>query len=300
MNDTGTPAQREPTCSIDESEHVRHVRELVIAEIAAAGGWLSFERYMDLVLYAPGLGYYSAGARKLGPDGDFTTAPEVSALFGACVARQCAEVLERLGDASILEIGAGNGTLAAELLEQLERADRLPARYRILEISADLRMRQRECLQRRTPHLLDRVEWLDAPPSLAFDGIILANEVLDALPVRRFRWSAAQVEEMGVVDEGATLGWRQESRARRRRRPAVGWPRPVALGTTGTSRNIVRGSGRGPRRSRARYAPARFCGSTTDYRVRIIICRSAAMAPCSVIFDIAQSRIRSACPACRT
>jgi SAM-dependent MidA family methyltransferase len=207
MNDTGTPAQREPTCSIDESEHVRHVRELVIAEIAAAGGWLSFERYMDLVLYAPGLGYYSAGARKLGPDGDFTTAPEVSALFGACVARQCAEVLERLGDASILEIGAGNGTLAAELLEQLERADRLPARYRILEISADLRMRQRECLQRRTPHLLDRVEWLDAPPSLAFDGIILANEVLDALPVRRFRWSAAQVEEMGVVDEGATLGW---------------------------------------------------------------------------------------------
>ncbi len=183
------------------------MRELIVAAIADAGGWLSFERYMDLVLYAPGLGYYSAGARKLGQGGDFTTAPEFSPLFGACVAHQCAELLARLPDASIFEIGAGSGALAADLLERLERLDQRPCRYRILEISADLRARQREQLQRCAPHWLARVEWLDAPPASGFDGLILANEVLDALPVCRFRWTAASVEELGVVYERAALRW---------------------------------------------------------------------------------------------
>ncbi len=207
MNDTGTAAQREPRLGLEAAEHSERVRELVVAAIEAAGGWLSFERYMDLVLYAPGLGYYSAGLRKLGPGGDFTTAPEVSALFGACVARQSAELLERLAGGSILEIGAGSGALAADVLAWLERANQLPERYRILEISADLRARQRELLQRRVPQLLPCVEWLDTPPAERFDGVILANEVLDALPVCRFRWSGAGALELGVVYEGANLRW---------------------------------------------------------------------------------------------
>jgi SAM-dependent MidA family methyltransferase len=207
MNDTGSPAAREPALSAEEADQSRRMRERVEEAIAAAGGWLSFERYMDLVLYAPGLGYYSAGARKLGNGGDFTTAPEISELFGACVARQCAELLAQLPGASILEIGAGSGALAADLLRRLERANQLPHRYWILEISADLRSRQREHLKRRVPQLLARIEWLDAPPAAGFDGVVVANEVLDALPVSRFRWSGAGVEELGVVRAEGGLCW---------------------------------------------------------------------------------------------
>src|ERR1700682_4117618 len=127
----------------DELRHTQRVRESIARAITAAGGWISFERYMDLALYAPGLGYYSAGAHKLGAGGDFTTAPEVSRLFGACVARQCAEVLSELKGGSILEIGAGSGRLAADILLRLEKLGALPDCYWILEISADLRDRQR-------------------------------------------------------------------------------------------------------------------------------------------------------------
>jgi SAM-dependent MidA family methyltransferase len=184
------------------------VREHIAAQIQESGGWLSFEDFMDLALYAPGLGYYSGGARKLGADGDFTTAPEVSRLFGACVAVQCAEVLAALGnDASILEIGAGSGRMAADILGRLETLNRLPQRYLILEISADLRERQQDLLRKRLPHLLDRVQWLDGPPQVPFDGIIVANEVLDALPVARFRWHAAGVEEMGVAFASGRFVW---------------------------------------------------------------------------------------------
>lgn len=198
--------------SAEAAEHSARVRDHIAASIEAAGGWLSFEQFMDLVLYAPGLGYYSGGARKLGADGDFTTAPEVSRLFGACVAVQCAEILAALDFAavesgSILEIGAGSGRMAADILARLEGLGRLPKRYLILEISADLRERQRELIQKRLPHLLDRVHWLDGPPAEAFDGVILANEVLDALPIARFRWNAAAVEEMGVIFDGAQFAW---------------------------------------------------------------------------------------------
>lgn len=192
--------QREFILTADEARHCDRMREHLAAEIAAAGGWLSFERYMEIVLYAPGLGYYSAGTRKLGVGGDFTTAPEISSLFGACVARQCAEVLGALpGGGSILEIGAGSGRLAVDILLRLEALGHLPAQYRILDVSADLRERQRRLLQQRVPHLLDRVCWLDAPPAESFNGVILANEVLDALPVARFRWRSTQTEELGVV-----------------------------------------------------------------------------------------------------
>src|ERR1700736_5886638 len=120
-----------------QARHLARVHEYLAREITAADGWLSFERFMDLALYAPGLGYYSAGARKLGSGGDFTTAPEVSSLFGACVAQQCAEVLSEFAKGSIMEVGAGTGRLAVDVLARLETLGRLPERYFILEVSAD-------------------------------------------------------------------------------------------------------------------------------------------------------------------
>jgi len=120
---------------------------------------------------------------------------------------QCAEVLRSLGCGSILEIGAGSGRLAADVLARLERQAQLPERYSILEISADLRQRQRGYLEKRLPHLLDRVQWLDRPPEEPFEGLILANEVLDALPVARFRWHANAVEEMGVAIQEKEFAW---------------------------------------------------------------------------------------------
>lgn len=191
----------------EELRHAERLRGQLIAEIHAAGGWIGFDRYMEAALYEPGLGYYSAGAAKLGAGGDFTTAPESSRLFGGCLARQCALVMGEV-QGSILEIGAGTGALAADILLRLETLGRLPERYWILDVSADLRERQRRALALRVPHLLDRIEWLDAPPAEPFDGIILANEVLDALPVRRFRWHPESCEELGVAVEGDRFVWR--------------------------------------------------------------------------------------------
>lgn len=190
-----------------EALHSEKVRALIAAQIVAAGGWMSFEHYMELALYAPGFGYYSAGARKLGSDGDFTTAPEISPLFGACVARQCAEVLGELGRGSILEIGAGTGRLAMDVLTRLDSLGCLPERYLILEVSADLRERQRRAIATCPAHLGGRVTWLDVLPIEPFDGVILANEVLDALPVTRFRWHADGCEELGVVLNDDEFAW---------------------------------------------------------------------------------------------
>lgn len=193
--------------SAEQALHGGRVAAYLADQIAAAGGWIGFERYMEIVLYAPGLGYYSAGARKLGPGGDFTTAPEISALFGACVAQQCADVLAGLGAGSILEIGAGSGRLAADILSRLEALGRLPDRYLILDVSADLAERQRRTLLERVPHLFARVQWLAAPPAARFEGVILANEVLDALPVSRIRWHAGHCEELGVAAAGGRFHW---------------------------------------------------------------------------------------------
>jgi SAM-dependent MidA family methyltransferase len=205
-NDTGlclqgVPVHLDAGLSPDEVQHSQRLREAIAADIAAAGGWISFERYMELALYAPGLGYYSAGARKLGAGGDFTTAPEVSSLFGCCVAKQCAEVLGELGHGSVLEVGAGTGRLAVDILSRLEGLGSLPTHYFILEVSADLRERQRSLLGTMLPHLIDRVRWLDVFPA-PFEGLILANEVLDALPVARFRYMGGRYEELGVGFDG--------------------------------------------------------------------------------------------------
>jgi SAM-dependent MidA family methyltransferase len=209
MPHNDTPSVREREQELDDAAalHAGRVRAGLMAQIAVGGGFMSFEKFMEFVLYAPGLGYYSGGAQKLGRDGDFTTAPEVSALFGACVAVQCAEVLDAIGAPILMEIGAGTGRLALDVLARLESLGRLPAGYWILDSSADLRDRQRSLFEQRAPHLLNRVRWLDAPPEADFEGVIIANEVLDALPVARFRWRSAGVQELGVVAEGEGFAW---------------------------------------------------------------------------------------------
>src|SRR5271155_5706699 len=155
--------RRDVVLNDSQALHCARMQEYLATEISASGGWLSFERFMDLTLYAPGLGYYSAGAQKLGAGGDFTTAPEVSRLFGACVARQCAEILGALTQGCILEIGAGSGRLAGDILSRLETLGQLPRHYWILEISADLRERQHRHLAERLPHLIGLVDWLGQP-----------------------------------------------------------------------------------------------------------------------------------------
>jgi SAM-dependent MidA family methyltransferase len=206
-NDTLSPLERELALDDAAAAHSARVRAGLKARIAAGGGYMSFEKFMDFALYAPGLGYYSSGAQKLGRDGDFTTAPEVSALFGACVAVQCAEALGGIEAPVLMEIGAGTGRLALDVLTRLESLGQLPVGYWILDNSADLRDRQRSLFERRAPHLLGRLQWLDVPPESDFEGVILANEVLDALPVARFRWSPAAVEELCVVAEGDNFAW---------------------------------------------------------------------------------------------
>ena len=193
-----------------------HSGELVAAigrEIAARGGWIPFARFMELALYAPGLGYYSAGARKFGAAGDFVTAPEMSAFFGRALARQVAQVMEA-SQPFLLEIGAGSGRLASDLLLELEALGSLPERYEILDLSADLRERQRATLAAVTPHLLSRVHWLDRLPD-ACSGVVVANEVLDAMPAHVVAWREDGIFERGVgFAETGGLAWRE--------RPATG------------------------------------------------------------------------------
>jgi SAM-dependent MidA family methyltransferase len=186
-----------PALTPEEAEHSRLVTAFIRERIKAAGGWLPFDAFMDLALYAPGLGYYSAGSTKIGRGGDFTTAPEVSDLFSRCVGRQCSEVLEK-GGGSILELGAGTGRLAAAVLAELSAIGTVPKQYFILEVSADLRERQRERVSQLPAALRDRVVWLDALPSQPFRGVILANEVLDALPCERVVVRDGQVRALGV------------------------------------------------------------------------------------------------------
>lgn len=187
--------------------HGARLLDRIRAEIAATGGAITFRRFMDLALYAPGLGYYRAGARKFGPGGDFITAPELSPLFSRCLARQCREILDALGGGAILELGAGTGVMAVDLLLELQALSVLPERYLILELSGELRERQRQTLAERAPGLLKRVVWLETLPEPGLRGVILANEVLDALPVERFRVTARGPRRLAVTWTGTGLGW---------------------------------------------------------------------------------------------
>ena len=176
-------------------------------QIEASAGWISFARYMELVLYAPGLGYYSAGAEKFGAAGDFVTAPEMTPVFGQTLARQIMQVLQQSGG-NVLELGAGRGRLAAAVLEEMQRAQALPAQYFILEVSADLKQVQQQYLQAVLPaELFQRVVWLEQLPE-THTGVILANEVLDAIPVHLLRQQNGEWLELGVVwDAQHGLQW---------------------------------------------------------------------------------------------
>ena len=165
--------------------------------IERAGGWIGFDSFMATALYEPGLGYYSGSSRKFGRGGDFVTAPEISPLFGACVANQCAQWLAGRAD-GVVEFGAGTGMLAAHVLNELSRLGFDDVGYRIVELSAPLRAVQRHTIETLAPHAIARVRWLDELPE-AIDAVVLANELLDAIPVRRFVLDGLKVLERGVA-----------------------------------------------------------------------------------------------------
>ena len=187
--------------------HSARVVERVQTEIEGRGGVLPFDRYMDLVLYEPGLGYYASGTRKFGRQGDFVTAPELGSLYGRCVARQVAQILAQLDGGSLLEFGAGSGVLAATVLTELAERDSLPAEYLIVEVSPALRAQQQQTLAGQIEQNLVKVRWLDSLPESGFRGVILANEVLDAMPIIRFRVGAEGHMTAGVVRRNGHLDW---------------------------------------------------------------------------------------------
>jgi len=173
----------------------RALLERIGADLAAAGNWISFARYMELVLHEPGLGYYAGGARKLGPGGDFVTAPELSPLFGRALARQVAALLQP-GDA-VLEFGAGSGALAEVLIGELPGV-----KYQILETSSELSDRQQQ-------RLGTRAHWIDHLPQ-KFRGVMIANEVVDAMPVHAVTWTPAGLRERGVCANEGQLAWAEK------------------------------------------------------------------------------------------
>ena len=185
----------------------------IAAEIARHGGWLSFARYMEMALYEPGLGYYSNPGQVFGAAGDFVTAPELTPLFGATLARQVSPWLKDPALAGsgqvVLEVGGGSGMLAAQLLNALDNVGNHEVRYLILELSAERREHQRQTLKSLAPGLMDRVGWLDTFPE-SFAGVVVANELLDAMPVQLFEWQAdaeAELQEMGVTWVDGQFAW---------------------------------------------------------------------------------------------
>ena len=198
-----------PTPNADARAHSERVVAHIRAEIAAAGGWIAFARYMELALYAPGLGYYAAGAAKFGASGDFITAPEMTPLFARALAVQVAAILDVTRRREILELGAGSGRLAADLLVALAARDALPSRYLILEPSPELRERQRATITRDAAPHAAYVAWLDTLPD-AIGGAVVANEVLDAVPAHVIARRGTSIGERGVVigaDPACAFAW---------------------------------------------------------------------------------------------
>jgi len=195
-----------PEPSDFEQDLSRRLQALICDEIDRHGGYIKFSRYMDMALYTPGLGYYTGGLQKFGAGGDFITAPELSAVFSQCLARQCEQILSSLNDGDILELGAGSGIMAADILLELQQQDSLPKHYFILELSAELKHRQRHTLTEKVPDLLEKVVWLDSLPQ-NFSGVVLANEVLDAMPASCFEQRESSLFERGVTCENDLLLW---------------------------------------------------------------------------------------------
>lgn len=182
----------------------QQLQQRINDEILSAGP-MSFARYMDLALYCPGLGYYSNATEKFGAQGDFITAPEISSLFGSCIAQQIAEIIATMPEnGAILEFGAGSGRLAGDIIAALKKLKTLPDRYYILELSATLRHRQQDYLKINAPDFFEKIVWLDHLP-LDFQGVIIANEVLDAMPVHRFCWEHGQLWEYQIDAQNEQL-----------------------------------------------------------------------------------------------
>jgi SAM-dependent MidA family methyltransferase len=202
---------------VPDSDALKHSEALVLHiqhQIKEAGGWIDFAQFMHLALYAPSLGYYSSGAKKFGLAGDFVTSPEISPMFGQTCARQVQQVLSAVRDqdaeANVLELGAGTGRLACDLLLALAQLDQLPDHYFILEVSAHLREEQRKSLELALPDEINsRVVWLDTLPE-SFHGVMIANEVLDALPFHLIEQGASSINEFGVSSENGRFVWKTQ------------------------------------------------------------------------------------------
>ena len=209
------------------------LQEKIRLAIKENGGSINFEQYMQMALYEPGLGYYSAGSSKFGEQGDFVTAPEISPLFSRCLAKQCHQILSEISSSCILELGPGTGAMAIDILLELERNNTLPEIYYMLEPSADLRQRQQLNIKSTIPHLEERFVWVDRLPEEKIKGVILANEVIDAMPVKRivinneveeyvvaceseskdqakFQWIKKDMDRQSIVDVEAILGTLRE------------------------------------------------------------------------------------------
>lgn len=207
-----SPASALPPPDPDAQATSRALADAIADRIEAAGGWISFADYMDLALHLPGLGYYAGGSRKFGEEGDFVTAPELTPLFGQALARQVAQVMAASAP-RVLEVGAGSGKLAVDLLLALEALGCAPERYDILELSGELAARQRAAIMEAAPHLASRVTWLSALPE-DFSGCVVANELLDALPAHAVAWRAEGLMERCVALTDTGFVWAE--------RPATG------------------------------------------------------------------------------
>ncbi len=198
-----------PSPSLEAQAHSERLTERLKQHVQQQS-WISFAEFMHRALYEPELGYYVSGSRKLGAKGDFVTAPEISSSFSECLALQCQQIFGELDAPSILEFGAGSGVMAADILLSLERARSLPQAYLILEVSPDLQERQQQTLQEKCPHLLSSVLWLKELPK-NFEGVVLANEVLDAMPVHCFEIQNGKIVENGVVVDGGGFIWQAKN-----------------------------------------------------------------------------------------
>lgn len=209
LAESGTfgPAMNMPAPDANAAASSARLKARIEETIEQAGGWIPFSRYMALALYAPGLGYYSGGARKFGGAGDFVTAPELSPLFAQALAAQVEQFMASSAP-RIVEAGAGSGALAVGLLLELERRGALPERYEILELSGELRARQQDAITHGAPHLAGRVGWLDVLPE-AFSGVVVANELLDALPANIVAWREEGIFERGVALADGAFAWRE-------------------------------------------------------------------------------------------
>src|ERR1700687_1065165 len=194
-----------PAPTPEASAHSQRLAEHIASVILDEGDWVGFARFMELALYTPGLGYYAAGARKFGPEGDFLTAPEISPMFAKCLALQTRQVLEATGG-EILELGPGSGILAADLYAELKEQRAAPKRYLLLEVSPDLRERQRARLRERFPEDFERFVWIDRLPERFF-GVMIANEVLDVVPFSLVHRRGDEILERGVILTDAGFAW---------------------------------------------------------------------------------------------